>query len=73
MLEQKFHICENYGSWDMVQNALGQSDCGIFQSMQGSKIGCISWRLKLAVSHKDSNGINWFLVYGHTAFSWMAC
>ena len=29
----KFHIWENSGSWDMAQNALGQSDCGIFQSI----------------------------------------
>ena len=31
----KFHIWENSGSWDMAQNALGQSDCGIFQSIAG--------------------------------------
>ena len=32
---KKFHIWENSGSWDTVQNALGQSDCGIFQSFVG--------------------------------------
>ena len=26
---------QNSGSWNMVQNALGQSDCGIFQSIAG--------------------------------------
>ena len=31
----KFHIWENSSSWDMAQNALGQSDCGIFQSTAG--------------------------------------
>ena len=31
----KFHIYENSGSWDMDQNALGQSDCKIFQSIAG--------------------------------------
>ena len=31
----KFHIWENSGFWDMAQNALGQSDCGIFQSIAG--------------------------------------
>ena len=31
----KFHIWENSGSWDMAQNALGQSDCRIFQSIAG--------------------------------------
>ena len=32
---RKFHIWENSGSWDMAQNALGQSDWGIFQSIRG--------------------------------------
>ena len=31
----KFHIWENSGFWDMAQNALGQSDCRIFQSIAG--------------------------------------
>ena len=31
----KCHIWENSGSWDMTQNALGQSDCGISQSIAG--------------------------------------
>ena len=31
----KFHIWENSGSWDMDKNPLGQSDCGIFQSIAG--------------------------------------
>ena len=30
-----FHIWQNSGSWDMAQNALGQSDCGIFQPIAG--------------------------------------
>ena len=34
MLEQ-IYICENSGSLDMAQKALGQSDCGIFQSIAG--------------------------------------
>ena len=29
----KFHIRGNSGSWNMAQNALGQSDCRIFQSI----------------------------------------
>ena len=31
----KFHIWESSGSWHMAQNALGLSDCGIFQSIAG--------------------------------------
>ena len=54
----KFHIWENSGSWDMVQNALRQSDCRIFQS-QDSKTGCIS---------KRNNEINWFLVCPSNSF-----
>ena len=29
----KFHIWENFGFWDMTQNPLGHSDCGIFRSI----------------------------------------
>ena len=29
----KFHIWENYGFWDMAQNALRQSNCRIFWSI----------------------------------------
>ena len=29
----KFHIWENFGFWDMAQNALRQSDCRIFESI----------------------------------------
>ena len=49
----KFHIWEKSGSWDKAQNALGQSDGWIFQ---------------LAVSHKEINGINWFLVCPSNSF-----
>ena len=38
---RKCHTWENSDSGDMAQNALGQSDCRIFQS--------------LAVSHKETN------------------
>ena len=38
----------------MAQNALGQSDYMIFQSITGL--------LNLAVSHKELNEVNWFLV-----------
>ena len=31
----KFHVWESSGSWDMDQNALGQSDCQSFQSVTG--------------------------------------
>ena len=31
----KLHIWENSGFWDIAQNALGQSDCRIFQSIAG--------------------------------------
>ena len=30
---KKFHIWEKSGSWDMAQNALGQLDSDIFQSI----------------------------------------
>ena len=39
----KSHICEKSGSLDVVQNALGQSDCRIFKSVisleQNDEIG----------------------------------
>ena len=47
----KFHICENSGFWE---NALSQSRFRDFS------IYCRT--LKLAVSHKEANEINWFLV-----------
>ena len=31
----RFYIWKNSGFWDMAQNALGQSDCRIFQSIAG--------------------------------------
>ena len=90
-------ILENFGSWDMWQNVLRQSDCRIFKETisldrEDEKawffacwykfIEIKSWlknigigvvingcahsgcrNLKLAVSHKEINGINWFLVF----------
>ena len=56
----KFHIWENSGSWDMAHNALGQS------GLQDFSINCRT--LKLAVSHKEINEINWFLVCPSNSF-----
>ena len=88
-------ILENFGSWDMCQNVLGQSDCWIFKSTifleENYKFFFACWykfikikswfknigmslvvngcphsgcrNLKLAVSHKDINGINWVSVF----------
>ena len=50
----KFHVWENSGSWDMAQNSLGQS------GLQDFSVNCRA--LKLAVSHKELNEINWFLM-----------
>ena len=43
----KFHIWENFCSWDMGQNVLRQSDCKIFQS---------------TISLEQINEIAWFFV-----------
>ena len=56
----KFHIWEMSGFWDMVQNVLGQS------GSQDFWINCRT--LKLAVSHKEVNEINWFLVCPSNSF-----
>ena len=57
-LNKFFHIWENSGIWDMAQNALGQPDAGFFNHRT----------LKLAVSHKEINEINWFLVCSSISF-----
>ena len=56
----KFHIWENSGSWDMAQNSLGQS------GLRDFSINCRT--LKLAVSHKEVNEINLFLVCPSNSF-----
>ena len=91
----KSQILKNFGFWDMVQNAAGQSDCRIVNStispqQNDEKAWFFAWSyklneikscfknigvgmvvngckhsgprtLKLAVSHKEINRINWFL------------
>ena len=56
----KFHIWENSGSLDMAQNSLAQSE------LQDFSINCRT--LKLAVSHKEANEINLFLVCPSNSF-----
>ena len=40
----KFHIWENFGSWDMIKMFLGNQIAGFFNQSQDPKIGCISQR-----------------------------
>ena len=57
----KSHIKENSGSWDMGQNALGQSDCRIFKSTislekMDETARCFytdtnSWKFKVALKY----------------------
>ena len=95
MLEEIF---KSFGSWDVCQNVLGQSDYRIFKStipleQNDEKVWLFarwykfieikSWlknigmgmlinvcahsgcrNLKLVVSHKEINGINWFFNWG---------
>ena len=56
----KFHIWVNSGSWYMAQNSLGQS------GLRDFSLNCRT--LKLAVSHKEVNEINWFLVCPSNSF-----
>ena len=56
----KFHIWENSGSWDMARNSLAQSE------LQDFSINCRT--LKLAVSHKEVNETNLFLVRPSNSF-----
>ena len=56
----KFHIWGNSHSRYIAQNDLGQS------GLQDFSINCRT--LKLAVSHKEINEINWFLVCPSNSF-----